>query len=133
MVGVHENDGCPAIEAEVQKVLTKALKGVQFESGKDVLLKRSHKVLNSVAEVMEEHPEYYLEISGHTDDTGTPESNLDLSRDRAQAVVHYLLEHGVEVSRIRSEGFGETQPTVSNETDAGKALNRRVEFKIVFE
>lgn len=131
--GVHSNDGCPVIEAAVQEVLTKALKGVQFETGKDVLLTRSFKVLDAVVEVMEAHPEYYLEINGHTDNVGDDAANMELSKKRSFSVMNYLVEKGVEAERLHPHGYGETQPKVSNETPAGQAKNRRVEFKVVFE
>jgi len=133
VVGVHENDGCPEIDQEVYKVMRKALKGVQFETGKDVLLDRSLKHLDDIAIVLEDHPEYYININGYTDNVGTEESNKTLSVQRARAVTDYLVTKGVDVTRIHARGYGEAHPVASNETEAGQALNRRVDFKIVFE
>jgi len=133
IAGVRSNDGCPAIAKEVQKVMTAALKGVQFQSGKAILLKRSNTVLNNVVKVMENEPTYYLNVWGYTDNVGDDAANLDLSKQRAATVTAYLVANGVDKSRLHTEGFGNSKPVASNETDAGKALNRRVEFNIVFE
>ena len=133
VAGLHENTGCPPIEEEVKEILTKALEGVQFQSGKDVLLPSSFSVLDAVVTVMKDHSEYGLEISGHTDDVGDDAANLKLSKDRAQSVMNYLVGKGVEAGRLHPEGYGETMPKASNDTPAGQAQNRRVEFNIVFE
>jgi outer membrane protein OmpA-like peptidoglycan-associated protein len=131
--GVITNSGCPEITDKVHAVMVKALKGVQFETGKAVLLTKSFRVLDAVVDVMKEYPEYYLEINGHTDNVGDDQANLILSKDRAQAVMTYLVQKGIFAGRMRAEGFGETQPKDTNDTDAGRAINRRVEFNIVFE
>lgn len=133
VAGVRSNDGCPAVDKEVEKVMAAALKGVQFESGKAILLKRSFKVLNNVVEVMKDEPTYYLNVWGYTDSQGDDAKNLALSKERAASVCAYLTQKGVEASRLHPDGFGEANPKASNETDAGRALNRRVEFKVIFE
>ncbi|MCO4814069.1 MAG: OmpA family protein [Flavobacteriales bacterium] len=133
VAGVRSNDGCPAVDKDVEKVMAAALKGVQFESGKAVLLKRSSTVLNNVVEVMKDNPTYYLNVFGYTDSQGDDAENLLLSKERAAAVTAYLTQKGVEASRLHANGFGEAGPKASNETAAGRALNRRVEFKVVFE
>ena len=133
VAGLHSNNGCPEIEEEVKLVMAKALKGVQFETGKTILLARSNKALDAVAEVMEDHPEYYLNINGHTDNIGGTDANMVLSIGRMQAVVDYLAAKGVAVERMHGKGFGETAPKASNENKAGQATNRRVEFEVVFE
>ena len=133
IAGVRSNDGCPAVDKEVEKIMAAALAGVQFESGKAVLLKRSYKVLNGVVQVMKDNPTYYLNVHGYTDNTGDATKNLELSKQRAQTVTDYLISNGVEAERLHSNGFGIDNPVASNETDAGRAINRRVEFKVVFE
>jgi len=71
-----------------------------------------------------------IEVAGHTDSQGSPESNLDLSRRRAEAVTAYIGEAGVGTSRITSAGYGETNPVASNDTPEGRAQNRRIEFVV---
>ncbi len=124
-------EGCPEITSEVKEVLQKALQGVNFETGRAVLTKSSFPALDAVVKVMKEDP-YTLKITGHTDNVGTVEHNMKLSKDRAQAVEDYLEAQGLDASRFIVIGFGPTRPVASNDTPEGKAKNRRVEFSIVF-
>ena len=130
--GVAANKGCPEVKEEVKKVFTQALKGIQFESGKDVLKSSSYAILNQVVTVMRENPTYMLEINGHTDSQGDDAKNLALSKMRAAAVKAYLVNKGIDATRLMSEGYGEAIPVADNATAAGRAQNRRVEFKVVF-
>jgi OOP family OmpA-OmpF porin len=130
--GIAANKGCPEIKEEVKKIFEQALTGLQFETGKDIIRKSSYKIMDEVVKVMSDHPEYRLVISGHTDNTGTPEKNLELSQKRAAASAKYLVDHGIDPSRITSAGYGDTMPVADNKTNAGRAKNRRVEFKVVF-
>lgn len=132
VAGIPENKGCPEIKAETKKVFEQALRGIQFESGKDVIKPVSFPILDQVVKVMVENPEYNLEINGHTDDVGKDEANLILSQKRAEAVKKYLVNKGIGEGRLKATGFGETQPVADNKTAAGKAQNRRVEFKVIF-
>ncbi len=130
--GIKENKGCPEVKAEVKKVFDQALQGIQFETGKDVIIKGSYPILDQVVKVMTENKEYNLEINGHTDNVGNDARNLALSQKRADAVKAYLVKKGIETSRMTATGFGETKPVEDNKTAAGKAKNRRVEFKVIF-
>ena len=130
--GSWKYKGCPEITSEVKEVLQKALQGVNFETGRAVLTKSSFPALDAVVEVMKEDPTYTLKITGHTDNVGTVEHNMKLSKDRAQAVENYLEAKGLDASRFIVIGFGPTRPVASNDTPEGKAKNRRVEFSIVF-
>lgn len=112
---------------------TFVLNNILFETGKSLLRKESMPTLNDMVEVMKLKPTMVIEISGHTDNVGTPESNLKLSTDRANAVKNYLVQHGVAATRIQTKGYGDTQPTASNETDEGRQKNRRTEVKIIKE
>ena len=133
VAGVKENKGCPEIKAEVKKVFEKALNGIQFQTGSAKIKSVSNKILNDVVNIMKENPSYKLSINGHTDNVGDPAKNQKLSEDRAAAVKKYLEDKGIESSRLTSAGFGQDQPVETNKTASGRAKNRRVEFKVVFE
>jgi len=133
VAGLAINLGCPAVKKEVLKVFEKALTGIQFETGKDVIKKTSNSILDQVVKAMIENPSYNLQINGHTDNVGDDQKNLVLSQKRADAVKKYLTDKGVAVNRIKSTGYGATMPVADNTTPAGKAKNRRVEFKVVFQ
>jgi len=130
--GIAENKGCPEVKEETKKVFTKALQGIQFEAGKDVIKKSSYQILDMIADIMKLNPAYSLEINGHSDSQGDDYKNLVLSQQRADAVKLYLVGKGINEDRMTSKGYGETMPVADNSTAAGRAKNRRVEFKVVF-
>ncbi len=80
---------------------------------------------------MEENPGLAVEIAGHTDSTGSAEHNQDLSQKRAEAVVEYLFSKGIETDRLISTGYGDRKPVGSNDTEEGRAINRRTELTII--
>lgn len=123
--------GCPEIKKEDKAKLERAIKLVQFESGKATLLTKSYAVLDEVVSVMNQYSEYSLNISGYTDSQGDDKMNLDLSKRRAKACYDYLVSKGVAASRMASEGYGEINPVASNNTAAGRAQNRRVVFELL--
>jgi OOP family OmpA-OmpF porin len=105
---------------------------VYFDTSKAIIQKRSYKLLDNVAAVIIAHPQVgKFRVEGHTDDRGNDDDNLDLSQRRAEAVVKYLVDKGVPAERLEALGFGETKPLADNKTKAGRAKNRRVEFKII--
>jgi outer membrane protein OmpA-like peptidoglycan-associated protein len=106
------------------------LKNIFFDAGKSVLKEESNQQLNTVIGFMKDNPTLKLEISGHTDNVGALYSNLKLSEARAKSVVAYMLKEGVAKDRLTFKGYGPNQPIAPNTTKEGKALNRRVEFKI---
>jgi outer membrane protein OmpA-like peptidoglycan-associated protein len=130
--GVAANKGCPEVTAEEKLVFDKALRGIQFQSGKSIILSVSYPIIDEVVGVLNNNPSYNLEINGHTDNTGTPAHNLRLSQERADAVKAYFIAKGITPNRIKTSGFGDTQPVSDNYTEKGRALNRRVEFKVSF-
>jgi OmpA-OmpF porin, OOP family len=132
VAGTAAANGCPEIKEETKKVFEQALKGVQFETGKDVIKKTSFGILDNVAKIMADNPSYNLEINGHTDSQGDDAKNLDLSDRRAKAVKAYLVSKGVAEGKLNPKGFGETVPKATNDTPAGRAENRRVEFVVKF-
>ena len=131
--GPAENHGCPALKKEVRNLLKKAMQGIQFETGKAIIKKTSHPLLNQIANVFIENPTYKVEVQGHTDNVGKEDFNQDLSERRAKAVKDYLVSAGVPESQMTSHGYGMTMPIESNKTAAGRAKNRRVEFVVSFE
>lgn len=131
--GPTSNNGCPVVKQSVKKLFEKALTGIQFESGKDVIKKQSFSILNDVVKILKENPDYRLAISGHTDNTGDAAKNMELSKARAAAVKKYLTDNGIDFKRLSSEGYGDTKPVADNNTAAGRAKNRRVEFTVLFE
>lgn len=132
VAGIAANKGCPEIKKEDAKVMEMAMKGLFFESGSARIKASSLKVLDNIAKVMNANKAYNLMIEGHTDASGDEAKNLILSKDRAKAAKDYLIAKGIDASRLTSEGYGITKPVADNNTAAGRAKNRRVEFNIKF-
>jgi outer membrane protein OmpA-like peptidoglycan-associated protein len=131
--GPKSNKGCPVIEKEVIEVLKTAFNNLEFEVAKDVILAGSFTSLDELAGVLMKKPTRKLEITGHTDNAGDDASNLILSKNRAEAVKNYLVSKGIDAMRFVINYFGETKPIADNSTAEGRAKNRRVEMKVVFE
>ncbi len=107
---------------------------VQFATSKSEILAGSYPLLEQVAKILKEHPELTrLRIGGHTDNRGPRDYNIQLSQDRAEAVRRFLIERGVEPSRLEAKGYGPDQPIDTNDTAAGRQKNRRTEFESVSE
>lgn len=104
---------------------------VQFETGLSNLTEDSRYQLNDLVEILNQHPNIKIEIAGHTDNVGDDAANLTLSKDRANVVRNYLVEKGINGSRLVAAGYGETRPLESNDTEKGRASNRRTEFSII--
>ena len=105
--------------------------GINFAYNSATVQPQFQQTLDRVAGVLGEYNRTYVDVYGHTDSTGSDAYNQTLSEQRARSVADYLSGHGVQSARIGTRGFGETQPIASNETDQGRAANRRVEIKIV--
>ncbi len=123
-VDVTETDGGSAI-------LVNLPDGVTFATGSYTINPTFRETLVTVANSLQQYPDSLIDVYGHTDSTGSDAFNQRLSEQRAEAVANYLVSRGVSSARIRSQGFGETQPIASNDTDTGRSLNRRVEIKII--
>ncbi len=104
--------------------------GVYFETNKYNISSNSKLALDKLQKIFAEYPETNILVEGHTDDVGTDEYNMTLSEKRAVAVTDYLKNAGVSSSRITTKWYGERQPKVPNDSDANRALNRRVQFVI---
>ncbi len=129
--GTEKDLGCPEIKQETKEKLAFATKNVQFETGKATLKMESYAILDELFNILKQYPDYKLSISGHTDDVGNDEINLQLSSARAKACQDYMLFRGVNPARLRAAGFGESRPIAANTNNAGREMNRRVEFELV--
>lgn len=107
------------------------LKNVFFDVNKFDLNPESETELDILVQLLNDNPTLRIQISGHTDNTGKPSDNVILSNNRAKAVVSYLVSKGIDQARLSFKGFGETQPVADNNTEEGKAQNRRTEMKVI--
>src|SRR5690606_15463319 len=117
--------------ADIAEDVTIVLNNVFFDFDKSALKPESFPELNRIVGMMKERADMRIEVSGHTDSMGPERYNQGLSQRRAQAVVTYLAEKGINAERLKVEYFGESKPIDSNETSEGRSKNRRVEFKIL--
>jgi len=111
--------------------ITIRLKNIYFDFDKTHLKEESFVELNKVVDFLKQNAHVEIEITGHTDSKGSDDYNLSLSQGRSQAVVDYIISQGIEDFRLTAHGYGETKPIDTNDTDAGRASNRRVEFTVV--
>ena len=132
--GVDDADGCPDQSARirVEKDSIKIAEKIFFDFGLSTIKAESYGLLDELASVILAYPELQkIHVEGHTDNIGSAESNLSLSKDRAISVRKALVDRGVEADRLAAFGYGEKRPIATNETDEGREQNRRVEFIIV--
>lgn len=120
-----DSKGCP-----VEKVEPIVLEGVQFEFNSAKLTADAERRLDNVVNALQGSPELEVRIEGHTDNIGSDSYNQDLSQQRADSVKRYLVDHGIEPERLTTRGFGESEPVATNDTEAGRAQNRRVELEV---
>ena len=138
---VVDGSGCPlkvpapqvterVIVTEADRaVVADAIKNLEFDLGKSTIRSKSYATLNRVAALLMEK-NFSLKLAGHTDNTGSKDLNLRLSKDRAESVKAYLVSQGANASRIEATGYGMGQPIATNATAAGRQQNRRVEFTL---
>ncbi|MFN3270570.1 MAG: OmpA family protein, partial [Candidatus Kapaibacteriota bacterium] len=107
------------------------LNNIFFDYKDYQLREESFPELKRLVKLMKERPELIVEISGHTDSIGSDAYNLNLSRLRAKSVADYLISNGIDPNRLQIRGYGSKFPVESNETEEGRQMNRRVEFKIL--
>jgi outer membrane protein OmpA-like peptidoglycan-associated protein len=110
---------------------TYRLNNIQFDLDKSTFKPESYGEMDNLYKVLIQHPGMEIQLNGHTDSLNTEKYNLDLSNRRAKAVYDYLVKKGIPAKRLRWKGFGESIPLTENETEAGRAINRRVEFLIL--
>jgi outer membrane protein OmpA-like peptidoglycan-associated protein len=151
--GTKSNNGCPSIQNKTSEeyvtpavvlsnrnqqlildtsvnFLNRMAKNILFKSNSHVIKKESHLSLDQISVFLSEHPNFAVIIEGHTDDIGSAEDNLILSRRRAESVYQYLLSKGIASSRMQTVGYGETQPLNTKKNDEARATNRRVQFQL---
>lgn len=129
--GFEDGDGCPdEVPKEVEK-FTGVIEGIFFDTAKDSIKPTSRPTLDRAVELLKKFPSVRVEVSGHTDDVGKRDYNVDLSARRAASVKKYLTDAGIDASRIETRGAGPDEPIAPNKTKAGKAKNRRIEFKLL--
>lgn len=129
--GHEDEDGCPDELPPEVKEFTGTIPGIEFDFNKATIKPSSRPTLDRAIEILEEYPDIKVHIIGHTDDVGTPEFNQQLSEQRAEAVKKYLVDGGIDASRITTEGRGATDPQAPNDNEENRAKNRRIEFEVV--
>ena len=136
----NANDECPrtppGFEVDArgcvrERQTVTVLRSVSFEFDSAKLTEEARRTLDRVAAGLKGQPSMRVEIAGHTDALGTEAYNLRLSRERATSVRNFLIDLGVAASPLDVKGYGESKPVADNETDAGRARNRRVDFSVL--
>ena len=135
---IDPRDECPNTPAntlvdhkgcEIQEIIE--LPGVHFITNSDRLVDEAYQVLEQVAGTLRRYPQLIVEVAGHTDSNGNADMNMNLSLRRAFAVRSHLIRSGVQPAQLVARGYGESSPIASNTTEAGQAMNRRVELRIL--
>jgi OOP family OmpA-OmpF porin len=129
--GFEDEDGCPDELPEPIKQYTGTIEGIKFRSGSARILRKSEKTLRGALKVMQDYPAIRIEISGHTDNRGSDALNRQLARKRADYVKWWLVDKGIEASRIETAGHGPDKPVADNDTREGRQKNRRIEFRLL--
>ena len=129
--GPASNNGCPEPNDDDQKRLNQYAKTILFDTGKASIKFESAEVLNQIINVLKKFPNSRFRIEGHTDSVGKKQKNIELSQNRADAVKIYLIQGGIDQSRLESIGYGPDKPIASNKNKKGRELNRRVEINLI--
>ncbi len=131
--GPPSNQGCPVVTPEESRILELAMRNLYFETAQVQIWQQSWPYLEKLADLMKSRSDWRMRIAGHTDNKGSERANLLLSKDRAEAVYEFMLDKGVRREQLIMEYFGQMKPFTSNDTEAGRQLNRRVELEFVFD
>lgn len=133
-LGSKPSDSTYTIDIPLQPLEINAqvtLKNIFFETGKFELKTESEAELNNLFDLLTENPSLVIQINGYTDNIGKPADNLTLSNNRARSVVNYLIKKGINPTRLTPKGFGESHPIADNNTEEGRAKNRRTEVQVI--
>ncbi len=117
-----------SLKDEIEKTGHVAVYGIHFDTGKATIQPDSDETLRQVVTLLQANPDLKLRIEGHTDAQGNAAANQTLSEKRAQAIVAWLVNHGIDAGRLKTQGFGQGKPVADNSTEDGRAKNRRVEL-----
>ena len=133
---IAQNTAYQEVQKDIQlKAIKKGekiiLKNIFFDFDKATLRKESIAELERLHKILTDNPKIKVKIGGHTDNVGSDAYNQQLSEKRAKAVVDWLIQHGIDASRLQYQGYGESVPIATNETEEGRQLNRRTEFEII--
>ena len=137
-VGTITNNGCPEImepvvTEAVQKTLNEYAKTILFDTGRSSIKTESTRVILDIIKILKEYPKARFSIEGHTDSIGSEATNQKLSTERSLAVKTFLIEQGIDTSRLESIGYGEKKPIATNMYKEGRNQNRRVEINLLKE
>jgi outer membrane protein OmpA-like peptidoglycan-associated protein len=128
-----KKNGCPSF-IKVEGNVVRILQQVHFAYGSATILPESFPMLQEITNLLKANKDIKrMSVEGHTDNRGAADLNKKLSGDRANSVMNWLVQHGIEPGRLEAHGYGMEKPIEDNGTDDGRAKNRRVEFKIVSE
>ena len=108
-----------------------AISNLNFETGKSTIKSGSFSSLNELVDYLKRKKTLKILVAGHTDNVGSEDGNLKLSKSRALAVKAYLLKKGISAARVKTEGYGMNQPIADNTTTCGRVQNRRTEIQII--
>ncbi len=129
--GYQDDDGCPDEVPAAIKQFAGSIEGIVFVPNAAEIDPKSFPILHKAADVFRKFQDVRVEISGHTDNTGSAAANTSLSRRRAEAVKAWFVKNGIVANRIEAVGHGPDKPVADNKTKEGRAQNRRVEFKLI--
>lgn len=128
---IAEKNGCPTLTKVTEDGEVTLMQPIEFDTAKATIKPVSFPILDEVVTLMKARPDIRMQIHGHTDNRGGHAMNMQLSKDRAASVMNYLISKGIKASRLESDGFGPDRPKTTNDTEEGRAKNRRVDFKIL--
>lgn len=130
--GTKENDGCPKLNEEDKRTMEVAIDKLYFDTDKWIIKPASKPHLDKLAQVLKDRKEWKIRIAGHADQRGTEQHNLNLSKNRAEATMYYLMSKGVKREQMVVEYYGEYVPESKRKDESGYSKNRRVEMEYIF-